>query len=142
MENVQKVLIVEDDNFLGDLLIDHLKREGIKASVAKDAETALKMIHQEVPSLVLLDLLLPGMSGLELLEVLQNEDIVPGLCVVILSNLSQSEKIEQAINLGAKDFLVKSSFDLNEITEKVKENLGVQDRSAPLPPANADNNKT
>lgn len=132
MENPQKVLIVEDDNFLGDLLVDYLKRNNIRVSVAKDAETALKIIHQEIPSLVLLDLLLPGMSGLEMLEQLKNEDIVPGLSVIILSNLSQVEKIEQAINLGAKDFLVKASFDLNEITEKVKEALGGMQNAVPI----------
>jgi DNA-binding response OmpR family regulator len=125
MENLQKVLIVEDDNFLGELLMEHLKKNSIRASVARDAETALKIIHQELPSLVLLDLLLPGMSGLKMLEQLKNEDIVPSLSVIILSNLSQTEKIEQAINLGAKDFLIKASFDLNEITEKVKSALDV-----------------
>jgi DNA-binding response OmpR family regulator len=133
MENSHKVLIVEDDTFLGDLLVDYLKRNNIRASVAKDAETALKIIHQEVPSLVLLDLLLPGMTGLEMLEQLKNEDIVPGLSVIILSNLSQVDKIEQAINLGAKDFLVKASFDLKEITEKVKEALEVTENAIPVP---------
>jgi DNA-binding response OmpR family regulator len=129
MENLKKVLIVEDDNFLGDLLIEHLKKNNIRVSLAKDAETALKIIHQEVPSLILLDLLLPGMTGLEMLEQLKNEDIVPGLSVIVLSNLSQVEKIEQAVNLGAKDFLVKSSFNLNEITEKVREELKIAENT-------------
>jgi DNA-binding response OmpR family regulator len=127
MENSQKILIVEDDHFLGDLLVDYLKKHGLRAYLAKDAETALKMIRQERPLLVLLDLLLPGMNGLELLETLKNEDIVPDLPVIILSNLSQKEKIEQAINLGAKDFLVKASFDLSEITQKVKNILGISE---------------
>lgn len=129
MENSQKVLIVEDDNFLGDLLSDCLRKEGIKASLAKDAETALKIVHQDEPSLILLDLLLPGMNGLDLLEILKNENVVPDLPVIILSNLSQKEKIEKAINLGAKDFLIKASFDLNEITQKVKDILGVQENA-------------
>jgi DNA-binding response OmpR family regulator len=130
MENLQRVLIVEDDNFLGDLLSDYLKKNEIKTSLAKDAETALKMIHQDKPSLVLLDLLLPGMNGLELLEILKNEGLVPELPVIILSNLSQKEKIEKAIDLGANDFLVKASFDLNEITIKVKKVLGISEHAA------------
>ena len=132
MENQQKVLIVEDDNFLGDLLLDHLKKGGIRASLAKEAETALKIIHQESPSLVLLDLLLPQMGGLELLEILKNENIVPELSVIILSNLSQKEKIERAMDLGARDFLIKSSFDLNEITQKVKEALGLPEDASEI----------
>lgn len=125
MENSTKILIVEDDNFLGDLLVDSLSKDGIKAVLSRDAETGLKMIHQERPLLILLDLLLPGMSGLELLETLKNEGIVPTLPVIILSNLAQKEKIEKAISLGARDFLVKANFDLREISNKVKSTLEI-----------------
>lgn len=124
MENNKKVLIVEDDNFLGDLLADHLNKNGVAAYLSRDAETAYKKINQEIPGLVLLDLLLPGMGGLELLQKLKNENITPALPVIILSNLAQKEKIEQGMQLGARDFLIKASFDLDEITAKVKEALG------------------
>jgi DNA-binding response OmpR family regulator len=124
MESNQKVLIVEDDNFLGDLLADHLNKNGVEAYLARDAETAYKKINQEIPGLVLLDLLLPGMDGLELLQKLKSANIVPALPVIILSNLAQKEKIEQGIQLGARDFMVKANFDLDEITAKVKEVLG------------------
>jgi DNA-binding response OmpR family regulator len=136
MENSQKILIVEDDNFLGDLLVDYLNKSGIKAVLSRDAETALKMIHQERPLLILLDLLLPGMNGLELLRTLKNEEIVPSLPVIILSNLAQKEKIEEAITLGARDFLVKANFDLTEIARKVKDTLkidGNSEEETPLP---------
>jgi DNA-binding response OmpR family regulator len=130
MESNQKVLIVEDDNFLGDLLADHLNKNGVEAYLSRDAETALKKINQEVPGLLLLDLLLPGMDGLELLEKLKTANIVPALPVIILSNLAQKEKIEQGIQLGARDFMVKANFDLDEITQKVKEVLGANKPAA------------
>lgn len=126
MENDQKILIVEDDNFLGDLLASHLIKNGLNAYLSRDAETAYKKIKQEIPTLMLLDLLLPGMDGLGLLKKLKDENIVPALPVIILSNLAQKEKIEEGIALGARDFLVKASFDLDEITQKVKDVLASQ----------------
>lgn len=137
MESNQKVLIVEDDNFLGDLLADHLNKNGVEAYLSRDAETAFKKINQEVPGLMLLDLLLPGMDGLELLQKLKNINIVPALPVIILSNLAQKEKIEQGIQLGARDFLVKANFDLDEITQKVKEVLAESNQVPAQTPAQA-----
>jgi CheY-like chemotaxis protein len=125
MDTSKKILVVEDDNFLGELLIEYLGKGGNNAVLSRDAETALKMIRQEPPLLILLDLLLPGMSGLELLETLKNENIVPALPVIILSNLAQKEKIKKAIELGARDFLVKANFDLKEIAHKVQSTLDV-----------------
>ncbi|MFA5831514.1 MAG: response regulator [Candidatus Paceibacterota bacterium] len=125
MDTSKKILVVEDDNFLGELLIEYLDKGGNKAILSRDAETALKMIRQDPPLLVLLDLLLPGMSGLELLETLKTENIVPGLPVIILSNLAQKEKIKKAIELGARDFLVKANFDLKEIANKVRTTLEI-----------------
>lgn len=137
MESNQKVLIVEDDNFLGDLLADHLNKNGVEAYLSRDAETAFKKINQEVPGLMLLDLLLPGMDGLELLQKLKTANIVPALPVIILSNLAQKEKIEQGIQLGARDFLVKANFDLDEITQKVKEVLAENKQAPEQTPAQA-----
>ncbi len=137
MESNKKVLIVEDDNFLGDLLADHLNKNGVEAYLARDAETAFKKIGQEIPGLVLLDLLLPGMDGLELLQKLKTANIVPALPVIILSNLAQKEKIEQGIQLGARDFLVKANFDLDEITQKVRDVLSSASQTEEQPPMQA-----
>jgi CheY-like chemotaxis protein len=125
----QKVMIVEDDNFLGDLLLDHMTKNGVEAVLCRDAETALEAIKKEVPSLLLTDLLLPGMDGYELLAKLREINILPPLPVIVLSNLSQTEKIQEGIALGVKDFLGKSNFDLDDITKKV------QDALAQIPPA-------
>ncbi len=121
--NEKKVIIVEDDRFLGDLLTEHLKKNGISVEYCPDAKVGLEKIHQAVPALLLLDLLLPDMNGFELLEKLKGENIVPALPVIILSNLGQKSEIERAMSLGARDFLIKAHFDLDSITEKVKEIL-------------------
>lgn len=119
----QKVLIVEDDNFLGDLLLDHMTKNGVHASLFRDAESALEAIKKEAPSLLLTDLLLPGMDGYEMLRRLKELGILEHISVIVLSNLSQAEKIQEGIALGVKDFLGKSNFDLDDITQKVKDAL-------------------
>ncbi|MFA5831512.1 MAG: response regulator [Candidatus Paceibacterota bacterium] len=133
----QKVMIVEDDNFLGDLLLDHMTKNGVEAILFRDAETALEAIKKEVPSLLLTDLLLPGMDGYELLAKLREISILPPLPVIVLSNLSQTEKIQEGLALGVKDFLGKSNFDLDDITKKVQDALAqipVQAVPAPIVP--------
>lgn len=120
MENGEKILVVEDDGFLGDLLTEHLKKNGIDVKLSRDAETAYTIIKEEPLKLVFLDLLLPGMSGLDLLRKLREEGIIPALPIIVLSNLTQPKTIEQVMELGARNFLGKSNFDLDEITEKAK----------------------
>ena len=122
-KKLQKVLIVEDDNFLGDLLIDHITKSGVNASLCRDAESALEEIKKEAPALLLLDLLLPGMDGYALLRKLKELNILSSISVIILSNLSQTEKIQEGIELGVKDFLGKSNYDLDDITKRVHEIL-------------------
>lgn len=119
----KRVLIIEDDRFLGDLLAGHLKKSGLLVDLCPDAKMGLGKIHARTPSLLVLDLLLPDMNGFELLEKLREEKIVPALPVMILSNLGQKAEIERAMSLGAKDFLIKAHFDLDSITEKVKKML-------------------
>jgi len=119
----QKVVIVEDDNFLGDLLLEHISKNGIEVSLFRDAETAFSSIEKEAPSLLLTDILLPGMDGFTFLEKLKEKKILPSLPVIILSNLSQTKDIEKGMTLGVKAYIGKSNFDLEDITKKVKEVL-------------------
>jgi len=119
----QKVVIVEDDNFLGDLLLEHISKNGIEVALFRDAETALASLEKEVPSLLVVDILLPGMDGFTFLEKLREKKILPSPPVIVLSNLSQVKDIERATALGVKAYLGKSNFDLDDITKKVKEIL-------------------
>ncbi len=123
MENWQKILIIEDDSLLGEILTKQIRENEMKASLAKDAETALKIIDQEIPALILMDLILPRMSGEEFLKALKDKGIVPKLPVIVLSNFSDEKKIQECMELGAREFLVKSNFDLSEIVKKVKDIL-------------------
>ncbi len=114
------VLVVEDDKFLRELISQKLVKEGYNISQAVDGEEGLKKIKEEKPDLVLLDLILPGIDGFEVLVRAKEEQEVAKIPVIILSNLGQKEDIEKGIKLGAVDYLVKAHFTPGEIIEKIK----------------------
>jgi len=118
-----QILIVEDDKFLRELIAQKLVKEGYNISEAVDGEEGLKKAKEEKPDLVLLDLILPGIDGFEVLARMREENIgrIP---VIILSNLGQKEDVEKGLKLGAVDYLVKAHFTPGEIIEKIKRVLG------------------
>ena len=118
------ILVVEDDKFLRELISKKLVSEGYNISQAVDGEEGLKKIKEEKPDLVLLDLILPGIDGFEVLARAKEESEVIKIPVIILSNLGQKEDVEKGINLGAVDYLVKAHFTPGEIIEKIKKILG------------------
>lgn len=119
-----KILIIEDDTFLADLLVNHLKKEGLDISFAPDAEKAFQEIQKSRPDLIILDLILPGMDGYEFLKKIKDDKTLASIPVVVLSNLGLRDEVERAKALGAKDFLIKAQFDLKDITRKIKNVLG------------------
>ena len=118
-----KILIVEDDEFLRSLTAKRLEKEDFTVVVAVDGETALGIATEEKPNLILLDLLLPGLNGFQVLEKIKAEDSLKNIPVIIFSNLGQREDIEKAKQLGADDFLIKANFTLDDVVAKTKEYL-------------------
>lgn len=116
----KKILLVEDDRFLRELMNKKLLSMGYDVVVAADGESGLTMIKESRPDVVLLDLILPGINGFEVLERAKKDPETANIPVVILSNLGQSEDIEKGLKLGAKDFLVKAHFTPQEIVNKLK----------------------
>lgn len=121
MANMEKkILIIEDDKFLRELIAQKLIREGYETSEAVDGEEGIKKIKEEKPSLVLLDLILPGIDGFEVLSQMKEDSTISSIPVIILSNLGQKEDIERGLKLGAVDYLIKAHFTPGEIIEKMK----------------------
>jgi DNA-binding response OmpR family regulator len=120
-----KVLIVEDDKFLAELISTKLDKEGYDIILATDGEQGLKKTLEEKPAIILLDIMLPGMDGFEVLENLKrnSDPAVKATPVIILSNFGQEEKVERGLSLGAVDYLVKANFTTGEIVEKIKQVL-------------------
>lgn len=116
----KKILIVEDDKFLRELITRKLDNEGYMVVEAVDGEEGLKKASEEKPDLILLDLILPGIDGFEVLTQIKQNNNLASIPVIILSNLGQREEIEKGLKLGAIDYLVKAHFTPGEIIEKMK----------------------
>jgi len=115
-----KILIVEDDKFLRELISQKLSKEGFNVLDAVDGEEGIKKIKEEKPELVLLDLILPGIDGFEVLSRMREDPTVSSTPVIILSNLGQKEDVERGLKLGAVDYLIKAHFTPGEIIEKIR----------------------
>lgn len=116
----KKILVIEDDRFLRRLLLERLEDEGYSVDGAVDGEEGLKKAKETKFDLILLDLILPGIDGFEVLTNLKKEESLKDIPVLILSNLGQKEEIEKGLKLGAIDYIIKAHFTLDEIVEKIK----------------------
>ena len=106
------------------LLQRKLIQEGYEVSIARDGDEGLKLMKEASPDLILLDILMPRMGGIEVMEAMQKDDGLKNIPVVIISNSGQPVEIDKAQKLGAKDWLIKTEFDPQEVVEKVKKQIG------------------
>ncbi|MGB9609146.1 MAG: response regulator [Minisyncoccia bacterium] len=121
MEDSPKILIVEDDKFLSLVLKGRLEREGITVYQAFDGKEALNLLKQEIPNLILLDLIMPNMSGFEFLENLRQDPQYASIPVVVISNLGQESDVSKAKTLGVIEYYVKVRTSIDDLVSKVKE---------------------
>ena len=100
----KKILIVEDDKFLRELIARKLIGEGFEVAEASEGEGAVKKIKEEKPNLVLLDLILPGIDGFEVLSKMKEDSELASIPIIILSNLGQKEEVEKGLKLDEATF--------------------------------------
>jgi len=115
-----KILVVEDDRFLRELITQKLIREGFNAVEAVDGEDGIRKINEEKPDLVLLDLILPGIDGFEVLTRAKDNPLTKSIPVIVLSNLGQKDDVDRGIKLGAVDYMIKAHFTPGEIVLKIR----------------------
>jgi len=120
----KKILLIEDEEILIDLLCRKLTAEGYDFSVARDGQEGLKLMRKVKPDLVLLDIVMPKMSGLEVLAETKKDKELKKIPVIVISNSGQPVEIDQAQKLGARDWLIKTEFDPQEVIEKIKKQIG------------------
>ena len=118
------ILFIEDEGSLQKTFSDILQKEGYKITSALDGEIGLKLAKGQKPDLILLDLILPKMNGFEVLEELKKDPETKEIPVIVLTNLEGLNDVEKAIELGAKTYLVKAQYGLEEVIEKVKKTIG------------------
>lgn len=117
----KKILIIEDEIILLEALKEKLTNAGYEVYAVYDGEAGLEMIKEKKPDLLVLDILLPGINGYEVMEKLKKENI--SLPILIVSNSGQPVEIEKAKELGANDFIIKAAFSLQDVENKIRKLL-------------------
>ncbi len=116
----KKILVIEDDKFLRELISQKLIKEGYDIAEAVDGEKGVESVKEEKPDLVLLDLILPGIDGFEVLSKIKSDPASAQIPIIILSNLGQKDDIERGLKMGAADYLIKAHFTPGEIIDKIR----------------------
>ena len=116
----KNILVIEDDMFLAQLLTNRIAKVGVKVLRASDGDDGLKMLKEEKPDLVLLDLILPRKSGFELLEEMRADPTLQETPVIIISNLGQESDIAKGKELGAVEYFIKAKTSIDDLVERVK----------------------
>ena len=115
-----KVLIVDDDSFLLNMYSLKFQKAGFEVATSVSADDVLRRFKEGfVPDIILLDIIMPGMSGLELLEQIRKEKLIPNSVVFILSNQGQTSDIEQAKKLNVDGYIVKATTIPSEVVAEV-----------------------
>jgi len=118
---VKSVLVVEDDVFLSGLLVSRLQQAGLTVQKAMTGEEALEILRGgTVPSLILLDIILPKKSGFEVLEEIQADPNLQKAPIIITSNLGQEDDIKRGKQLGVVDYFIKAQTPIEQLVARVK----------------------
>ena len=117
------LLVIEDEEFLVKAYKTILEQEDIDVLVARNGDEAIAFLERDPPDLVLLDLMLPGMDGFEVLQALRANEHWKQVPVIVTTNLGQAKDLERTKQLGATDYWVKADTTMDEIIEKVKQYL-------------------
>jgi DNA-binding response OmpR family regulator len=119
----KKILIVDDENALRNILEDKLKHEGFLALTAKDGDEGLIIALKNKPDLILLDIIMPKMNGVNMLKKLREDQWGGKVPVLLLTNDSDPEHMRESLKNNATDYLIKSDWELTDVIQKIKETL-------------------
>jgi len=121
----KKIILIEDEEIILNLLQKKLTLEGYDVSVARDGEDGLNKMREAKPDLILLDIIMPKKGGFEVMEEMQKDKALKNIPIIVISNSGQPVEIDRAQKLGATDWLIKTEFDPQEVIEKVKKQFSI-----------------
>lgn len=116
----KKVLIVEDDNFVAEVYLAKLSEMGYETVLAQNGEEGLAELKKGKIDLILLDILMPIMNGIEMLEQMKKNEEWKSIPVILLTNIGEKESIQKVREMGVKNYLIKSHFTPAEVIEKIE----------------------
>lgn len=136
MNPKKKILLVEDDKALAAVYLSRLQLEGFDVRHVVNGEEALSAALNYKPDLILLDAMMPKISGFDVLDILRNTPETSNVRIIMLTALSQAKDKETAERLGVDDYLVKSQVVIGDVVERIKHHLGLStDSAAPSAPS-------
>lgn len=128
MNKKRLMLVVEDEGSIRRAIVLKFNKEGFDVLEAKNGEEGLEMFIKERPEIILLDLLMPVMGGMEMLKKLRKCEGGADVPVIIFTNLSEAEQTAEGLEFGVRDYLVKSDWKLEDVVEIVRNKLGKKQR--------------
>ena len=130
----KKILLVEDEDFIRDLYFRQLSKEGFLIKTAPDGQTGLDFLKKETFDLLLLDIMLPGINGLQVLREFKTQNPTSPMITILLTNLGQEAVIKEGFELGAQAYLIKASYTPDQVVQEVKNAFsGGQSPTQPIP---------
>lgn len=131
----KKILLVEDEDFIRDLYLRQLTKAGFNVTPAPDGQTGLQQLKTQTFDLLLLDIMLPGMNGLQILREFKTQNPNSTMITILLTNLGQEAVIKEGFELGAQAYLIKASYTPDQVVSEVKNALaGGQNTSGSTTP--------
>jgi DNA-binding response OmpR family regulator len=124
-KNNKKILLVEDDDRLASVYETRFQAEGFTTKRVANGEDALAMALQVKPDLILLDVMMPKVSGFDVLDILRNTPEISNIKIIMLTALSQESDKQRAVALGVDDYLIKSQVVIADVVDRVKKQLNL-----------------
>ncbi len=121
----KRILVIEDEQLLRQALVDKLGLEGFELLEASDGKEGLDTALSNHPDLILLDVVMPEMDGITMLKKLREDEWGKTVPVIILTNLTSSDKVEESIKSGASDYLIKANYKIEDVVKMVREKLSL-----------------
>lgn len=133
----KKILLVEDEDFIRELYVRQLNKAGFQVKSAVDGQSGLNLLKSEAFDLLLLDIMLPGMNGLQLLREFKSQNPNSPMITILLTNLGQEAVIKEGFEMGAQAYLIKASYTPDQVVNEVKNALFIsQPGTPPTSPTN------
>ncbi|MFA5009276.1 MAG: response regulator [Candidatus Paceibacterota bacterium] len=115
-----KILLIEDDKLLRELLVKKLTSAGYEMLAACDGQEGLELMKNNLPQLILLDIIMPRKSGFEVIKEMKKDENLKDIPIIIVSNSGQPVEISKAKEMGVKDWIIKTEFSTKDVLDKVK----------------------
>ena len=120
-QNQKVIVLIEDEKIISQLMVKKLEAAGYAVKMTDDGKKGIALVKKLNPDLILLDMMLPQIDGFGVLEALHNEKFIPRTPLIIISNSGQPIEVERALELGARDYLIKVNFNPQDVIAKVSQ---------------------